>query len=214
MYACQPGPPRSLDPLQRLGRPGALPLVAQIRIPGNSFGNKGCSVILSFRKYPRKYAYPGQKVALAPGEISGQGGRKVRCGRVCKASLEATQLAPRGPAGIAVQARAERMAPQSVQQYCGQRSAVSSQSSISAVTSLLSPVMCQVVRSRVSDSATHGVEQRDGPVEGAQAEVERGRAGRGEGQQQTTMHCRSQWSRSGLSECNHVAVDGHHLMPV
>ena len=28
------------------------------------------------------------------------------------------------------------------------------------------------------------------------------------------MHCRSQWSRSGLSECNHVAVDGHHLMPV
>ena len=25
------------------------------------------------------------------------------------------------------------------------------------------------------------------------------------------MHCRSQWSRSGLSECNHVAVDGHHL---
>ena len=147
---------------------GASPALAQIRISGNSFGNKGCSVILSFRKYPRKYAYPGQKVALAPGEISGQGGRKVRCGRVCKASLEATQLAPRGPAGIAVQARAERMAPQSVQQYCGQRSAVSSQSSISAVTSLLSPVMCQVVRSRVSDSATHGVEQRDGPVEGAQ----------------------------------------------
>ena len=118
---------------------GASPALAQIRISGNSFGNKGCSVILSFRKYPRKYAYPGQKVALAPGEISGQGGRKVRCGRVCKASLEATQLAPRGPAGIAVQARAERMAPQSVQQYCGQRSAVSSQSSISAVTSLLSP---------------------------------------------------------------------------
>ena len=28
------------------------------------------------------------------------------------------------------------------------------------------------------------------------------------------MHCRSQWSRSGLSECIHVAVDGHHLMPV
>ena len=28
------------------------------------------------------------------------------------------------------------------------------------------------------------------------------------------MHSRSQWSRSGLSECNHVAVDGHHLMPV
>ena len=28
------------------------------------------------------------------------------------------------------------------------------------------------------------------------------------------MLCRSQWSRSGLSECNHVAVDGHHLMPV
>ena len=28
------------------------------------------------------------------------------------------------------------------------------------------------------------------------------------------MHCRSQWSRSGLSECNHVAVVGHHLMPV
>ena len=28
------------------------------------------------------------------------------------------------------------------------------------------------------------------------------------------MHCRSQWSRSGLSECNHVAVDGHHLMSV
>ena len=51
--------------------------MAQIRISGNSFGNKGCSVILSFRKYPRKYAYPGQKVALAPGEISGQGGRKV-----------------------------------------------------------------------------------------------------------------------------------------
>ena len=28
------------------------------------------------------------------------------------------------------------------------------------------------------------------------------------------MLCRSQWSRSGLSECNHVAADGHHLMPV
>ena len=28
------------------------------------------------------------------------------------------------------------------------------------------------------------------------------------------MHCRSQWSRSGLSECIHVAVVGHHLMPV
>ena len=28
------------------------------------------------------------------------------------------------------------------------------------------------------------------------------------------MLCRSQWSRSGLSECIHVAVDGHHLMPV
>ena len=28
------------------------------------------------------------------------------------------------------------------------------------------------------------------------------------------MHCRSQWSRNGLSECNYVAVDGHHLMPV
>ena len=23
-----------------------------------------------------------------------------------------------------------------------------------------------------------------------------------------------QWSRSGLSECNHVAVAGHHLLPV
>ena len=28
------------------------------------------------------------------------------------------------------------------------------------------------------------------------------------------MHCRSQWSRSGLSECIHLAVVGHHLMPV
>ena len=28
------------------------------------------------------------------------------------------------------------------------------------------------------------------------------------------MLYRSQWSRSGLSECIHVAVDGHHLMPV
>ena len=28
------------------------------------------------------------------------------------------------------------------------------------------------------------------------------------------MLCRSQWSRSGLSECIHVAVVGHHLMPV
>ena len=28
------------------------------------------------------------------------------------------------------------------------------------------------------------------------------------------MLYRSQWSRSGLSECIHVTVDGHHLMPV
>ena len=28
------------------------------------------------------------------------------------------------------------------------------------------------------------------------------------------MLCRSQWSRSVLSECIHVAVVGHHLMPV
>ena len=28
------------------------------------------------------------------------------------------------------------------------------------------------------------------------------------------MHCRSQWSRSGLSECIHVACRGHHLMSV
>ena len=27
------------------------------------------------------------------------------------------------------------------------------------------------------------------------------------------MLYRSQWSRSGLSKCIHVAVDGHHLMP-
>ena len=28
------------------------------------------------------------------------------------------------------------------------------------------------------------------------------------------MLCRPQWSRSGLSECNHVTVAGHHLIPV
>ena len=28
------------------------------------------------------------------------------------------------------------------------------------------------------------------------------------------MLYRSQWSRSGLSECIHVTVVGHHLMPV
>ena len=46
----------------------------------------------------------------------------------------------------------------------------------------------------------------------AACDLEGNRAGLGCLEHLRMCSCRSQWSRSGLSECIHVAVDGHHLM--
>ena len=49
--------------------------LAQMDLSGNSLGNKGCFVILSFRKYRGKYTYLCQQVRLAAREKSGGGAR-------------------------------------------------------------------------------------------------------------------------------------------
>ena len=45
--------------------------LARLDLSGKFIGNKASFVIFNFRKYRGKYAYPSQKVALAPREISG-----------------------------------------------------------------------------------------------------------------------------------------------
>ena len=97
--------------------------MAQLDLSGNFIGNKGSFLIFNFRKYLGKYAYPGQKVALATGGNKRRKGggafvlpsSSAHLARL--ASLQGVLLAPCGPAGIAVQARAGMMVPQqSVQQ--------------------------------------------------------------------------------------------------
>ena len=45
--------------------------LARLDLFGKFIGNKASFVIFNFRKCRGKYAYPSQKVALAPREISG-----------------------------------------------------------------------------------------------------------------------------------------------
>ena len=51
--------------------PGLRSELARLDLSGKFIGNKASFVIFNFRKYRGKYAYPSQKVALAPREISG-----------------------------------------------------------------------------------------------------------------------------------------------
>ena len=45
-------------------------------------------------------------------------------------------------------------------------------------------------------------------------EVHKNRRGSSDTALDLYLRSSSQWSRSGLSECNHVTVAGHHLIPV